>query len=398
MPERERQPPAHVSGRGPALQTRSRPRPGVANCCAPLQPQLPTAATVTKAGSARLRSLIGWRKGTAPPAPSPLPAPPPRAEPRSPAAPPRPQTPAPRPGTERSGAGLPGRAGPCWGRGAELAGGCRCSAELRGLRRAAGPGRAVPWALGGAGERRAEAGAERGDDPSRGSRRTPMENLHELQHPLLAKPPGGAPVGEGQQEHPSFLTWASWRHLPPRLARQLLDSRSLQSTAEPLGSPELPPCPRLGPLGKAGESPGWRKQGYSETAFGEPAEHPRKLSPEDDIHTVCCEVGDGELLHELENDSLSDSDSDSDLALLLPQDHLGLAVFSMLCCFWPLGIAAFHLSQKTNQASAEGDFLGARAASRRTFALAVLSILLGVCTYIGAGVALTAYLSDRGPT
>ncbi|XP_061244362.1 transmembrane protein 91 isoform X2 [Bos javanicus] len=100
---------------------------------------------------------------------------------------------------------------------------------------------------------------------------------------------------------------------------------------------------------------------------------------------------------------VSSSDSDSDwggggpLPQLLPHDHLGLAVFSMLCCFWPLGIAAFCLAQKTNKAWAQGDVQGAGAASRRAFLLGVLAVGLGVCTYAAALVTLAAYLASRDP-
>ncbi|KAG3256113.1 transmembrane protein 91 [Ictidomys tridecemlineatus] len=103
----------------------------------------------------------------------------------------------------------------------------------------------------------------------------------------------------------------------------------------------------------------------------------------------------------LEDTSSSDSDSDWDvgspLSPLLPADHLGLAVFSMLCCFWPLGIASFCLAQKTNKAWAEGDVQGAGAASRRAFLLGVLAIGLGLCTYAAALVTLAAYLASRAP-
>ncbi|XP_006900979.1 PREDICTED: transmembrane protein 91 [Elephantulus edwardii] len=113
-------------------------------------------------------------------------------------------------------------------------------------------------------------------------------------------------------------------------------------------------------------------------------------------------AGLGELDHpDLEDTSSSDSDSDWDgggrLSPLLPHDHLGLAVFSMLCCFWPVGIAAFCLAQKTNKAWAKGDFHGAGAASRHAFLLGVLAVGLGVCMYAAALVTLAAYLASRDP-
>uniref|UniRef100_A0A8C9SF53 Transmembrane protein 91 n=1 Tax=Scleropages formosus TaxID=113540 RepID=A0A8C9SF53_SCLFO len=97
------------------------------------------------------------------------------------------------------------------------------------------------------------------------------------------------------------------------------------------------------------------------------------------------------------SEEFSDTDSESSFALTVPQDHLGLAFFSMLCCFWPLGIAAFYLSQKTNKAFAQGNFQAASAASRQALWLSVLSIVFGVITYICAVVALISYLSGKPP-
>ncbi|XP_062860647.1 synapse differentiation-inducing gene protein 1 [Trichomycterus rosablanca] len=234
-----------------------------------------------------------------------------------------------------------------------------------------------------------------------------MDSLDELEHPLLADSPTQS-TGNGlinptivRYEESKRPPCTAWRKHPASTDvhhQQLLDPCSLPSTLE---SFYAPPASIWGP----GESLGIHSKEYLETTFmdigpGSPLER-KLMAVSRDVHTVSYSMEDeDDLLPDFEDsssDDFTDTESENNFPLMIPQDHLGLAFFSMLCCFWPLGIAAFYLSQKTNKAWAQGDFQAANRASRHTLWLSIISIIFGIVTYICAVTALINYLSGKPP-
>ncbi|KAK1889409.1 Synapse differentiation-inducing protein 1-like [Dissostichus eleginoides] len=207
-----------------------------------------------------------------------------------------------------------------------------------------------------------------------------MENLSELQNPLLDKNSkhmvngyggefpnnqyqeniinyyaggGGEGGGGGNVNNGNVVSGGSYNTNGKMKSQQLLDATSLHLAVEAFYRPNFILYKEDSGSIKAKEY----KSECCETTFTE--KKAKEASNTTGADTPATEDPQAKLLEDGENikiqttDCSSDSESEDNFIVVPPRDHLGLAIFSMLCCFWPLGIAAFYFSQGVNPLQTE---------------------------------------------
>ncbi|XP_035684932.1 transmembrane protein 91-like isoform X1 [Branchiostoma floridae] len=65
-----------------------------------------------------------------------------------------------------------------------------------------------------------------------------------------------------------------------------------------------------------------------------------------------------------------------------PDNHVGMAIFTCLCCFWPIGLASLIFACMVDSRWESGDREGAKSASRTASTLWKIALGLGLAAII----------------
>ncbi|XP_011410456.1 PREDICTED: proline-rich transmembrane protein 1-like isoform X3 [Amphimedon queenslandica] len=77
----------------------------------------------------------------------------------------------------------------------------------------------------------------------------------------------------------------------------------------------------------------------------------------------------------------------------LPNDYLMLSVFSIICCFWPVGVIALFKSMETQRYRKDGCLAKAQASSLEAKGFNMISIGIGATCYIFFAIVLVTIIS-----
>ncbi|XP_033752723.1 proline-rich transmembrane protein 1-like [Pecten maximus] len=75
-----------------------------------------------------------------------------------------------------------------------------------------------------------------------------------------------------------------------------------------------------------------------------------------------------------------------------PPDYMNRAIFTTICCFWPVGIFAIMKASEAKNAYARGDFQGARSSSNSARQLSNIAIFAGVASIVVSMIIVGVYV------
>ncbi|XP_070567368.1 synapse differentiation-inducing gene protein 1-like [Ptychodera flava] len=79
----------------------------------------------------------------------------------------------------------------------------------------------------------------------------------------------------------------------------------------------------------------------------------------------------------------------------VPEDHMALAIFVTICCFWPLGIFAILKARDVHKKTWQRNMEGARQSSHSARQLSLIALGLGISIYVIIVIVIAVAVTER---